>query len=487
MTNQRPDSGFLVKKFDLLRRGRQNGSLNNPPATEPGLDPAEAEVEGHCHGHLKERLDAYRREQDALLGRMKLERPEEDSDAVAEEACQAMQSMIRTAKPDLEGHRERVEECRSTIEILKEKYGLDGSEAPKMPESWLKFGGILSALIVIETMINGIFFGANLRGGLLGGMTYAAIISIVNVVALGAAGGLLAAWLFGRAPITDPQRLSGILCLLVVVALGVLLNLGVAHYREALPADYPPAPDSVENVLAVATPTPASEGFVAADCWQGEDEIAAGREAICLFWNQWFVLNDFQSYVLMLIGLAMFVGAAWKWWGKQDPYPGFGQASQDRQRAEKALNSYVGDLLEELERRRAEAVQRLERLDRLSDPVAFHDRASEAYDQLRKRHLELCEDAEYLQESCRSAIASYRSANRAAPRTEPEPASWQTEWTANWKLPEAPVEPDIGSRSDAQRRAIEAKSAKDAWIEKVNSGYKQCATEVRKIVWIQDV
>lgn len=478
MKNQLPDAASLVKEFDLLRRGRQNGSLNNPPATEPGLDPAEAEVEDRCHGHLKERLETYRREQDTLLGRMKLERREEDADAVAEEACQAMQSMIRTAKPDLEGHRERVEDCRSKIEILKEKYDLDGSEAPKMPESRLKFAGILLALIVLETMINGIFFGANLRGGLLGGMTYAAIISVVNVVALGAAGGLLVAWLFGRAHITDPQRLSGILCLLVVVTLGVLLNLGVAHYREALPADYPPAPDFVET---------ASEAAVAASCWRGEDEIAAGREAICLFWNQWFVLNDFQSYVLMLIGLAMFAGAAWKWWGKQDPYPGFGRASQDRQRAEKALNSYVGDLLEELERRRMEAVQRLERLYRLADPIAFYDRASEAYDQLRKRHAELCEDAEYLQESCRRAIASYRSANRAAPRTEPEPDSWQAEWTANWKLPEAPDEPDIGSRPDAWRRATEAKSAKDTWIEKVNSGYKQCTTEVRKIVWIQDV
>lgn len=482
MTNQLPEPAFLVKKFDLLKRGRKNGSFNMPPATEPGLDPVEAEVESWCHSTLKNRLDIYRKEQDTLTARMKLERPEEDADAVAEESCQDMQNMILTAKANLEGHRGKVEESRNALHVIRDNYGLDGSETPKMPESALKFSAILAALIVVETMINGIFFGANLRGGLLGGMTYAVMISLVNVVALGWVTGRLIAWLFGpTSQISDPQRLSGMLALLIVLAVGVLLNLGVAHYREALPVDYPPAPETIENASALGTPTPVSEASVAAVCWRGNDEIVAGREAICLFWNQWFMLNDFQSYVLMLIGLAMFGGAAWKWQGKQDPYPGLGQAVQNCHRAEEEFDGYVGDLLEELDRRRAKAVQRQERYARLADPVAHYDRASEAYDQLCKHHAELCEDADYLQESCRSAIESYRSANRAAPRTEPEPESWEAEWSAKWKLPEVPARPDIASRSDAQRRAAEAKSAKDARIKKVNGCYKECEIEVRKI------
>lgn len=482
MTNHLPDPAFLVKKFDLLKKGRQNGSFNMPPATEPGLDPVEAEVASWCHSALQNRLEVYRKEQDTLTGRMKLERPEEDADAMAEESCQAMQNMILTAKVDLEGHRGRVEESRNKLRIIEEKYGLDGSEAPKMPESSLKFFAILAALIVGETMINGFFFGANLRGGLLGGMTYAVLFSLVNVVFLGSAAGLLIARLFGRAArMSDPQRLSGVLVLAIVVAVGVVLNLGIAHYREALPVDYPPAPDNVGNVSTLAAPTPGSEASVAAACWRGNDEIVAGQEAFCLLRNQWFVLNDFQSYVLMLIGLAMFGGAAWKWWGRQDPYPGFGQAAQNCRRAEEEFDGYVGDLLEDLDRRRAKAVQRQERHVRLADPVAHYDRASEAYDQLCKHHAELCEDAGYLQESCRSAIASYRSANRAAPRTEPEPESWKAEWNANWKLPDVPAKPDIASRSDAQRRAAEAKSAKDLRIKKVNDCYKECENEVRKI------
>ena len=133
MTNQLPDPAFLVKKFDLLKKGRQNGSFNMPPATEPGLDPVEAEVASWCHSALQNRLEVYRKEQDTLTGRMKLERPEEDADAMAEESCQAMQNMILTAKVDLEGHRGRVEESRNKLRIIEEKYGLDGSEAPKMP------------------------------------------------------------------------------------------------------------------------------------------------------------------------------------------------------------------------------------------------------------------------------------------------------------------------------------------------------------------
>lgn len=487
MTNQLPDVAALVKEFDLRKKGRDNGSIDKPPATQSGLDPVENDVEDRCHRSLKKRTESYRRERDALQSRMKPEGPEEDADTMAEESCKAMENMILTAKANLEEYRGNVEKYQSTLQIIREKYDLDGSEMPKVPESSFKFFGILSFLILIETMINGIFFGANLRGGLLGGMTYAVMISLVNVVALGWVTGRLVAWLFGpTSQMSDPQRLSGILGLLVAIAVGVLLNLGVAHYREALPVDYPPAPESVDNSSTLAAPTPTSEASVVSRCWQGNDEIVAGREAICLFWSQWFVLNDFQSYVLMLIGLAMFGGAAWKWRGRQDLYPGFGQATQKFQHAKQALGVYEGDLLEELEHRRKEAVQRQEKHARLADPVAHYYQARRAYDELCKNHEDLREDAAHLKESCRKAIACYRSENRDA-RREPEPVSWRTEWAANWELPDPPVKPDIASRSDAQRRAAEAKSAKDARIKKVNDCYEKSAAEVRKIARIQVV
>ena len=476
MPNNLPDSSGLIKRFDLLKKGRKNGSDNMPPATEPGLDPVETEVESWCHSVHKHRLEAYRKDQDELTGRMKLERPEEDADAVAEEKCQAMKNKILTAKTDLIRHREALEESRDKLRAVKEKYGLDDADTPRMPESFIKFGGTLAFLILVETLVNGIFFGANLSGGLLGGMSYAVLISLINVVALG---WVVAKCVRQATHADDLGRLFGVVGLVTFVILGVLWNLAVAHYREALPSDYPPAPDSV-GVVATTTATPQETEDVAG-CWRGGDETAAEREALCLFRSQWFTLDSFQSYMLMLIGLMMFVAAAWKWWGKQDPYPGFGQAAQDRQRAEQELDNYVGDLLEELDRDREIAVEQQERHMRLGDPVAHYDRASDAYDELGKRHVEFCEDAEYLETSCRTAIASYRSANRAAPRTKPEPESWQTDWTANWKLPEVPAKPDIASRSDAESRAGEAKAAKEGRVRKLNDCYKECETEIRGI------
>ena len=472
MPNRPPAPSDLVKRFDLLKKGHENGSFNLPPATQPGLDSVESEVESWCHSYHKERLEAYRKDRDELTGRMKLERPEEDADAMAEEHCQSMKATVGTAKRYLSPRRKAVEDSREKLRAVMDKHGLDETATPRVPESVAKFAGTLGLLILIETLVNGFFFGAHMSGGLLGGTSTAVLISLINVLGLGWAAGMLVRMTAHR---HDLVRLFGVLGILVVLAAAVLLNLFVAHFRDALPDDYPPAPEettSLEDCLSGVT---------------GEGPVQAGREARCLMFKGHdiprdgfsFALDGFESYILMAIGLMMFGWAAWKWWRRQDPYPDFSQAAQDCERAKHDLDASEGDLLEELERDRKRAVEQQELHARKLDPVAHYDRASDAYDELCKRLSECREDAEYLEKSCRSAIASYRSENRAL-RTEPEPKSWGADWTANWKLPEAPIKPDIGTRTEAKIRAAEAKAVKELRIKKLNDCYKECETDIRK-------
>lgn len=474
MTSRIADDGGLVdhvKKLerDAANRGRDDGELNMPSATELGLGTGEAEVVSWYHSIHQERLKGYRDEEDSLKRRMKPKRLGKDPDGVAEDDCQDMQSTVQKAKGELAEAKKELKDACKELDEIKEVYSLKGTERPRVPDSWPKFLGILAVVLVVETVVNGVFFGANLAGALVGGMTYAVIISVVNVVAFGSMAGFLAAWSLPRANSADGVRqFFAIVGLALVLPMGVLLNLGVAHYREALPGDYPPAP----------MPFAAMSDDVAA-CRMGDDETVAGREAICLFWSEWFALSDFESYILMLIGLTAFGFAAWKWSGRLERWPGYGHAVGKKKKAEGKLNGLERGFVAELGDSRTKAVNHQEELFIKTRPIAHWRRANDAYEKIASRHKQFCEDAEFLQESCRRAIASYRSTNRSN-RKKPDPNSWQIEWTPNWKLPEIPARPDIGSEDDADHRTDEARSAKNELKKKLNDCYKQCVIDVRR-------
>lgn len=458
--------------------GRKDGEHNIPPVTELGLGPVEADVESRYHSVHQKRLQDYREKEGFYKDRMR-EPPEDDTDGIAENNCQHMQSTVLGKTEELAAVRKEVENAHTELSEVMSKYNLDRTAKARAPDSWPKFLGILAVVLVVETVVNGVFFGTNLAGALVGGMTYAVIISVVNVVAFGSMAGFLAAWSLRHADSADSVRqLFAMAGLALVLIMGVLLNLGVAHYREALPGDYPPAP--VGNTTTLATPTPvvALNDDVAA-CRMGDDETVAGREAICLFWSEWLELSDFESYILMLIGLTAFGFAAWKWSGRLERWPGYGDAVNRQKKAEGERKRVVDKLVNDLERIRANAVDSQEDLVRNADPVSHWKTANDAYDKVCALREQFCENAEFLQKCCRRAIASYRSTNRYY-REEPEPNSWQVEWTPNWKLPEVPARPDIGSLADARHRRDEARSAKEERIKKLRDCHKRCVNDVRK-------
>ena len=262
-----------------------------------------------------------------------------------------------------------------------------------------------------------------------------------------------------------------------VVAVAVVWNLAVAHYREALPADYPPTPEVVGEVAA-------SADAEASECWLGPSEADADGEAICLLLSNWFSLNGFQSYMLMLIGLLMCGSAAWKWLDMSDRYPGFGQLEKQRRETEKHLLDERQDLLADLDDDLQSAVTKQHSI--FNDPADAWTRAAKAFDDLKQGHEELCDFAKDLEEECRSAIETYRSANREAPRSEPEPAFWSKPWTASWELPDAPSEGERepGDRHQAEARSEIARDERDQRLAKLRQCAEGCKVEVEQITRI---
>jgi hypothetical protein len=96
-------------------------------------------------------------------------------------------------------------------------------------ESYLMPVGIIMALLVLESVFNGILFKDVVRGGWIEGIFVAALISLINV-AFGVAVGVFGWSNIGH--VRTFRRVLGWLVTIVIHILAFLWNLLVAHFRE---------------------------------------------------------------------------------------------------------------------------------------------------------------------------------------------------------------------------------------------------------------
>lgn len=455
------DTMPLAERFRLVERGRERGKNNAPAPNQPGLDLVEAEVVDHCNRLVSEKKDAYRRSARLTEQRSTPAVSATDADAAVEEACDRMRARVNEEQPELKSLHRSAQKAVDDLKNFQKEHRLtrDAHVPRNLTSSWATLAGLL----VGETLVNGLFFGANLATGLFGGVTYAALISLVNVGVFGILAAVAIRQIYHR---DQARKAGGYMLLLVVGMTAVGWNLAVAHYREALPADYPPA---VEAGVA----TQVEPGV--AECWRGPTEADADGEAICLLLSNWFSLEGFQSYMLMLIGLLMFGVAAWEWLRMSDLYPGFGALERRRQQTEQELLSERQELLEWLANELEDAVKQQHAV--FVDPAGAWKRAMKAQEDLKQAHEELREFAGEVEEQCRSALETYRSANREAPRSEPEPAHWSKPWSASWELPDKPS-PEQRGIWDRRQAKAESKAAQDQRDERLAT-LRQCAEECK--------
>ena len=429
MTDAAPDAQSLVTRFRLVERGRDRGKRNEPPSDQLELDKVETEVVSDCEERLAARRHAYRQQRRLLEERIEFA-DDNAGDAGATDACLKMRNCVDSERPELESLARSAQQAVDEVERFKTDHKLD--REAKLPDNPALSRGILVAMIVVETLVNGLFFGANMAGGLFGGTSYAVLVSLINVLVFGA---IAAAALRSTRHRGQLRRLAGVLGLLLTMSAAVGWNLLVAHYREALASDYPPEPPAAAAASELAAGDPSR-------CWAASGEEAADGEAVCLLLSQWFALNGFQSYMLLLIGLAMWGAATWKCGALTDPYPGYGAKERARRRAEEDLLDKRSEILDQLKETFDESAAAQREL--FVDPLELWKRSEQGVAQLREQHAGLRDFAEDLENACRMAIDVYRAENRAV-RTVPAPEAWGRPWRSQgWdRLPEPPEAPDV--------------------------------------------
>lgn len=464
-----PSAKSLVERFKLRERGRQRGLDNMPSANQPTHDEFETAVVDYCNGLYAEQRDEYHNHRPVFEKRM---RPPTENLGIAaqiEQSCKDMKDAISAERENLT--RLTQESQQAIGELNRFKRDEDRTSDPDFPESRVLHWGFIAALVVLESLINGVFFGTSLGTGLLGGMTYAVVISVVNVAVLGWLAAFTCRLLLHRKPTFRITGLTG-LCLIAIGA--VILNLLVAHYREALPSDYPPAPEASATV-----PSPDAE--ITDNCWRGPNEDDANREALCLFQASPFGLSGFYSYMLLVIGLAMCAFGAVDWFKMDDPYPGYGKRQRVRQKTQERLDEDRDDLLADVSKLHYDARNSLR--EGFIDPIEYRELALNELSKLQTKHEYLCNFSDDLERSCIGALDVYRTANREA-RTTPEPSFWQKNWAPNWTRPDAPRQSDVITKADAEARSLDARSSLEEHEQRLRETHDECQALVSELTRI---
>lgn len=226
----------------------------------------------------------------------------------------------------------------------------------------------ITAIIVIESIVNGLFFATGSETGLIGGVTEALSLSVINV-SLASILGLFSLRYVRHVGIT--WRITAVASLLVIAIMILGLNGLIAHYREAF------------QQMAVSGQYGNTPDF---------------RDVLNSFVYHPFALQDAKSWLLGIIGIVMNAFASWKFYSLSDPYPGFGSIASRRRNIILHLSDVRKDCIQALTDHRNYATDQMASvISKLSAKknefevvLRSRERLSRDYEEYMKHLGELC-------------------------------------------------------------------------------------------------
>ena len=379
------DSDKISRELKLEEQGKDRGKQNQPPADGKDFD--------HIETGIIERIEELRRR--GLENFEANRRVYNERLARAGYATKEVDIAAGTAKGDfgklVQGWQSGMEDARDrlngTYHWRKRFREINVLERPaKEFEGWIKVFTLAIILIAVEAVINAYLFSQGNEFGLLGGWLAAVIVSVVNV-GCSAMLGYMARYINRRNLIL---KLGGLIFILAWSVFAIIINLGVAHFRDGLESGTP---------------------------WR-----AAAEAAVPALLENPFHLASIESWLLVGIGLLISTLAFRKGWHTDDPYPGYGRIERA---LKKARGNYVAELslaLDDLSTHRDEAIAALQDANE-----QVRQGIGEAIDTLFGQSTLSAHLRSFLDQcdvKTAHLLAVYRDANRAA-RTEPAPKSFE--------------------------------------------------------------
>ena len=383
------DFDELKEELNIIALAKMQARENKPPSDSKSLDVNEQKITAFFTDKLSSVKQAIYKKvasYDHMAMRVS------DITTILAEAKYASEEFIQNITTFQESAKQRIKEIKheysvrkSDLEKFKAKNGI--TREASYPNSKILYIGIIMVILLSETSLNAYFFAKGNELGLIGGAAQALIISLINIVSAFFLGGYLVKKL--NLVKKSPLLKYGVIASLIASAVVILFfNLLVGHLRVQL----------------------------------GVDPDAAYVEAIKTFIANPFGLNEFDSIILVIVGLLSFLIAFTDFYKMDDEYPGYGQLDRKYQDALIDFNELKEELLEEIEGSSKSILNKLETQQMTAKVIMQELMEVPIFRQKLQDHYK--EYYNYLNNTYNAMIGLYREVNNDN-RTDDAPAYFQ--------------------------------------------------------------
>lgn len=381
----------IATELRLDMAGNTDGKHNQPPTDSIQESVTEGRIRTEIERRGRKALDEYRSQLDLYEGRIRRAlnvaqlRPSVEAagqNALADFKVQATDDLdhLHDARRQVEGTEREFEAFREVNHLVRLPKVSSKSERGV---KWL----VLGIIICFESILNGMFFQKGAEFGLIGGVIQALVLSALNV----GIGYSFAR--YGLPQCMKPPRSYGAFFTVLYLALAVLLNLFIGHYRDLFvqSAGQVPAADLLQRLFSKPL------GFVEA-----------------------------QSLILFLFGIGLNFASMIDSASMEDLFPGYGEVGRRRLNAQSDYSSRKAFCYEGLKTRRDQGVAAMSmvidevRSSEYDKQIALQGR-KRLHDYYRAYLVHLSESLSRLEQRYRQANIESRS-SPPPPRFEASPA-----------------------------------------------------------------
>jgi hypothetical protein len=376
------DLNFLSNQLNLGEKAKSRGQNNQPDSESTELDSIETEIittiegeKNHNYSTLLDGIQAYGNRITALS----LDNITFEIKSAAENAISEFEAEARDGINQLENDTRQVQELHQERNNFRKTNGLN--RTARYPESRLFHTSIILFLFLIESILNANFLAVGLENGILGGFIEALAISTINIfVSLGAG-----VFLYPQVNHKHLKwKIFGWISILIYLAIMILFNLLVAHYRLALASNQPELASTLALQSLINNPTD---------------------------------LHEFHSWLMISIGCIFSITASIDGFKMNDPYPGYSNLDRRYKSALNDYSSHHADIIDNLREIKDDSISNIHQSKNI-----LSERRTD-FDNILVNRQSLINAFEqrilYLQDCARHLINIYRDANIASRSTKP--------------------------------------------------------------------
>jgi hypothetical protein len=439
------DVDKVIKSENIDRLGRETGEKELPPTNATPYDANESKIILKFKDELSE---SYRKAKDKIAGlnnrisKIDINPDFQNIENLPEKIKKQAANLINEFGSRLI----TVKEARDQLSLdLKEFQSTNNlSSLPDYPESKFLSITILVAIVFIESVGNGYFFAKGNEFGFLGGYTQALIVASANV-AFAFFWGYLAIPQMNS--VNKTKKYLGIISIPTYLSIAISFNLFVAHYRDELSLSF--------------------EG--------------ANFRAISAFLETPFFLKDFDSFILLFIGLIISVIALIDGYKFDDKYPGYGRIYRRYKEAEKKYHLCCSNIVKSLHKLKT---QSLEELDDLSENYKKDYNHLNIQLSTKNKLIDLYEQHyQHLEGVCDVVLKHYQHANSSSRKT-PAPKYFDENFSMPAKT-ELITEDEMAGNKDSQSnykdKMVRLKTLYGKTGNNLHEIYRNCFGEFEKI------